>query len=256
MATSDDERTFLDEVSLPSDKEVCFLPAATDKALALLDAIRASGSWIGGDRPDFHSREFEMALEVMRVDDHPRVGKVTNPTLAREKKIERELRQALPSVSEDARVRVNADTGLSSEKNHNFDAYREAFTRVVVGHSRKVDAYRANHPGYALGMLIRDESSAYMQTDIAARAPATAGETITGKPHYWFLDAYFTQTIAKSGADYVVWSTPYKHAWHLDTFGKRMKMNLPTLAIYDVAAMSEWDEPIIYEPSGVISVEE
>ena len=256
MGTSDDERAFLDEVSLPSDEEACFLPTATNDAIALLGAIRDPGSWVGSDRPDFHSGAYELAIEVMRVDDHPRVGKLTNPTLAREKKIERELREALPSVKEDARVWVNADTGLSSENDHNFNAYRDAFSRVVVGHSQKVNAYRANHPGYALCMLIRDESSAYMQTDVAARAPTGAGEIVSGKPHYWFLDSYFTQIIAESGADFVVWSTPYKHAWYIDAFGRRMKMNLPTLAIYDITAMSEWEDSIIYESSGIISVEE
>lgn len=254
MGTRDDERAFLDEVSLASDKEVCFLPTATDDAVALLGAIRDSGSWVGSDRPDFHSEAHELALEVMRVDDHPRVGKVTNPTLARERKIEREVRAALPSIGHDVRVVVTADTGLSSEKNHNFDAYREAFTRTLVGHSQKVEAYREHHPEYALAMLIRDESSAYAQAEQTAASPAV-GETIVGQPHYWFLDAYFTQIIAASRADFVVWSTPYKHAWHVDAFGERVKTHLPTLAIYDVAAMFGWEAPTTYEPTRMISVE-
>lgn len=253
MGTSDDERAFLDEVSLPSDEEVCFLPTATDDAVALLAAIRDSGSWVGSDRPDFHSEEHELAIEVMRVDDHPKVGKLTNPTLARERKIEREVRAALPSTGRDVRAVVAADTGLSSEKDHNFDAYREAFTRIVVGHSKKVEAYREHHPEYALAMLIRDESSAYAQAKRPAGPPAV-GETIVGQPHYWFLDAYFTRIIATSKADFVIWSTPYKHAWSVDAFGRRVKMHLPTLAVYDVAAMSGWEDPLIYE-SRMISVE-
>ncbi|QYG11381.1 hypothetical protein [Microbacterium sp. PAMC22086] len=254
MGTSDDERAFLDEVSLASDKEVCFLPTATADAVALLGAIRDSGSWVGSDRPDFHSEAHELAIEVMRVDDHPRVGKVTNPTLARERKIEREVREAVPSIGHDVRVVVTADTGLSSEEDHNFDAYRQAFSRIVVGHSQKVEAYREHHPEYALAMLIRDESSAYAQAERPAGAPAE-GETIVGQPHYWFLDAYFTRIIATSKADFVIWSTPYKHAWHVDAFGRRVKMHLPTLAIYDVAAMSGWDDPFIYETNRMISVE-
>jgi len=193
---------------------------------------------------------------VMRVDDHPRVGKLTNPTLAREKKIERELREALPSVREDARVWVNADTALSSEKDHNLDTYRDAFTRVVGGHSQKVDAYRNNHPRYALCVLIRDESSAYVQTDVAERASIVAREIVAGKPHYWFLVAHFTRIIAKSEADFVAWSTPYEHVWYIDAFGRRLKMNLPTLAIYDIVAMPEWEDSIVYDPSGAIIAEE
>lgn len=254
MDTSDDERAFLDEVSLPSDKEVCFLPTATDDAVALLGAIRDSGSWVGSDRPDFHSEAHELAIEVMRVDAHARVGKVTNPTLARERKIECEVRAALPSIGHDVRVVVTADTALSSEKDHNFDAYREAFTRVVVGHSQKVEAYRKHHPKHALAMLIRDESSAYTQATRPA-GPQAVGETIVGQPHYWFLDAYFTQIIETSKADFVIWSTPYKHAWHVDAFGRRGKMHLPTLAVYDVAAMSECEAPVTHELTRMISVE-
>jgi len=255
MGTSDDERAFLNEVSLTEDAEVCFLPAATDEAIALLSAIRDPGSWVGSDRPDFYSDAHELALEVMRVDDHPKVGRVINPTLAREKKVEREIRAAFPSMGPDVRVVVAADTGLASEADHNFDAYRQAFARIVVGHSQKVDVYREHHPDYALALLIRDESSAYTQAERPAGSPSK-GETIVGHPHYWFLDAYFTRIIAQSMADFVIWSTPYKHVWHLDAFGRRAKTHLPILAVYDIAKMSGWGDALAYEPSRMLSVEE
>ncbi len=255
MGTSHDERAFLEEASLTLDAEVCFLPTATNESIALLSAIRDPGLWIGSDRPDFYSEAHELALEVMRVDDHPKVGRMTNPTLARERKVEREIRAAFPSMGPDVRVVVSADTGLAGEADHNFNAYRQAFARIVMGHSQKVDVYREHHPDYALALLIRDESTAYAQAE-QPRGSLSNGETIAGQPHYWFLDAYFTRIIALSGADFVVWSTPYKHAWHLDAFGTRAKLPLPTLAVYDIARMSSWDDALEYEPSRMLSVEE
>lgn len=255
MGTRDDERAFLEAASLVNDAEVCFLPAATDEAVALLAAIRDSDSWSASDRPDFYSETHELAMEVMRVDDHPQVGKITNPTLAREREVEREIRAAFPTLDSSASITVIADTGLPSEQDHNYDAHRRAFARIVERHAQKVTAYRESHPGYGLAMLIHDESSAFVQAENAAR-PLARGEIAAGQPHLWFLDAYFTRIIAASKADFVIWSTPYKHTWQVDASGRRAKIDLPTLAIYDMAAMLGWDAPVVYDPTRMLSLEE
>ncbi|MGZ0712603.1 hypothetical protein ACWPKO_30120 (plasmid) [Coraliomargarita sp. W4R53] len=255
MGTSEDERAFLDDVSFVDNDEVCFLPVATGEAAGLLTAVRDSDSWVGSDRPDFYSNDHQIAIEVMRVDDHPNVGKITNPTLAREREIEREVRASFPALDADVRVTVIADTGLASDADHNFNAYRQAFTRIVTDHSQKVETYRDRHPEYTLALLIRDESSAYARVERDPR-PAVRDELIAAEPHYWFLDDHFTRVIAKSNADYVIWSTPYKHAWHIDAQGRRLKVQLPAVAIYDVAAMLAWHDALIYEPSRMQSLEE
>jgi hypothetical protein len=254
MGTRDDERLFLEGTSMVDDAHICFLPIATRRATALLAALRESGSWAGSDRPDFYSDKHKLSLEVMRVDDHPQVGKVTNPTLARQRELEREVRAAFPSLGHDADITVIADTGLSTAQDHNFDAYRQAFTRIVVGHSRKVDTYRNHHPQYGLAMLVHDESSAYAETEHPARTP-TQGETVVGQPHYWFVDDYFTDIIATSTADFVIWSTPNKHIWHINAGGERLKAPLPALAIYDIKAMAGWQGSHPYDPGAMVSVE-
>jgi hypothetical protein len=255
VGTTDDEREFLEVASLVNDSEVCFLPAAPDKAVELLAAIRDSNSWTVSDRPDLYSDTHELAMEVMRVDDHPQVGKITNPTLAREREVQREVRAALPALDSTVRITVIADTGLPSEQDHNYNAHRRAFARIVEGHAEKVRAYRESHPGYGLAMLIHDESSAFVQTEHAT-APLARDDVAAGQPHLWFLDANFTRIIAASNADFVVWSTPYKHAWRIDAFGRRAKIDLPSLAIYDVAAMHEWKAPVVYDPTRMLSLEE
>ncbi|WP_426186077.1 hypothetical protein [Microbacterium sp. TWP3-1-2b2] len=238
-----------------SNSEVCFLPTATNETIVLLAAIRDSDSWSASDRPDFYSETHELAIEVMRVDDHPQVGKITNPTLAREREAEHEVRAAFPTLDSSVKMTVIADTGLPSAQDHSFDAHRKAFARIVEGHTKKVTAYRESHPGYGLAMIIHDESSAFVQAEHAA-SPLAKGEIAAGQPHLWFLDTYFTRIIAASKADFVIWSTPYKHTWHLDASGRRAKLDLPTLAIYDIAAMLGWEAPLAYDPSRMLSLEE
>ncbi|RFA12253.1 hypothetical protein B7R22_16630 [Subtercola boreus] len=255
MGKSGNENAILTGIASVEDSEVCFIPDPTDDAVAYLSAMRDSKLWIESERPDFYSNELRLAVEVMRVDDHPPVGKLHNPTLAREAHLEREIRSAFPSMDRDIPISVIADTGLPSEEDHNFTAYRDAFARVVGDHAARVTAYRENQPGHALAFLVHDESSAYARVE-ASIAPPSNGTVFPGRAHFWFLDFFFIQIIAESGVDFVFWHTPYKHMWRIDAFGLRTKVELPTLIVYDVAAMTDWDGPMIFEPSQIVSVEE
>ena len=180
MGAFDDERAILTDIALVRDPEVCFLPDPNGKTIAFLSAARDLASWTTSERPDFYSADLQLAIEVMRVDDHPKVGKVTNPTLAREAALEREARAAYPSINRDIRVVVIANSGLPSEKDHNFNAYRAAFARVVGNHAAKVTAYRERHPGFALALVVHDESSAYAQVKEPPKALPSSGTTFLG----------------------------------------------------------------------------
>lgn len=252
MGAYDRERMILTDVELVHDTETCFIPEPTEGTVDLLSAVRDTASWIESDRPDLYSDDHHLAVEVMRVDDHPKVGKITNPTLARESDMEREFRSAFPAMDPDVPVIVIANTGLPQVKDHNFPAYREAFARTVANHASKVAAYRESHAGYGLALLVRDESSAYVE----ARGDNLEEMRFLGHAHLWFLDASFTQVIAQSGADFVLWHTPFKHIWHHDAFGRRLKANLPALAVYDVAAMENWTGQLVYDADRLVSVEE
>jgi hypothetical protein len=256
VGTFDDERVILTDIGSVRDHEVCFLPDPNAGAAAFLSAVRDLPSWEKSERPDFYSDEHQLAIEVTRVDDHPKVGKITNPTLARETELEREIRAAYPSMNTDIQVVVIADTGLPSEKDHNFTAYRKAFARIVGNHAAKVAAYRGRHPGYALALLVHDESSAYAQVEEPTNTSPSNGTRFPGRAHYWFLDAFFTQIVAESGADFFFWHTPYKHIWHVNAFGRQTEAELPTLAVYDIAALADWNDQLVYDPSLIVSVEE
>ena len=248
MGAYDDERTILTDVGLVQDSEVCFLPEPTKKSISILFAVRDDSSWTQSERPDLYSDKHQFAIEVMRVDDHPKVGKVTNPTLARESVVEREIRATLPMVNPDTTVFVIADTGLPGGEDHNFNAYREAFARIVRNHAAKVTAYRESHPGYALALLVHDESSAYAETEAPIGLASSDGPRFTGRAHAWFLDGDFTQIIANSGADFFFWHTPFKHIWQNDALDQLAKVDLPTLAVYEIAEMASWNDQQVMTP--------
>lgn len=256
MGAYDNESTILADVESVQDPEVCFLPEPTDGAVAFLAAVRDVPSWTKSERPDLYSGEHQLAIEVMRVDDHPKVGRVKNPTLARESEIERSIRSAFPALNPGVPVIVVASTGLPSVEDHNFTAYRYAFARIVGNHAKKVATYRQNHLGYTLAFLVHDESSAYVEAEQPSDLATSDGSKLLGRPHYWFLDADFTEIIAGSGVDFFFWHAPFKHIWYLDAFGRKAKVELPTLAVFDVAAMKNWKDQLKYDIGRLVSVEE
>jgi len=255
MGMFDDEHAILRDIESVKNLDVCFIPDAMDGAVAFLAAVRDIGSWTKSERPDFYSDELRLTIEMMRVDDHPKVGKLTNPTLARETEMRREIREAFPSLGPEVRIVTIADTGLPTDDDHNFTAYRETFARVVGNHVAKVPAYRKRHPGYTLALLVHDESSAYGYVERSSDAPVSDGMTFLARAHYWFLDTFFTQIVGESGVDYFFWHTPYKHIWHLDAFGQKVKAKLPALTVYNVAAMADWNDQLDYNPGKIVSVE-
>ncbi|UFS58175.1 hypothetical protein [Subtercola endophyticus] len=255
MASSGNERAILKRIELIEDPEVCFIPDPTDEAVAFLSAVRDFSLWTQSERPDFYTDGLRFTVEVMRVDDHPKVGNLHNPTLAREAELEREIRAAFPSVSPDIPITVIANTGLPTEDDHNFTAYRDSFARIVGKHVANVTAYREHHPGYVLALLVHDESSAYVQAEDATEQPAN-GVIFPDRAHPWFLDAHFTQIVAESEADYFIWHTPNKHLWRMNAFGRRAKVDLPSLVVYDIAAMADWNDQEVYDPLLIVSAEE
>lgn len=122
------------------------------------------------ERPDFEDLTHRLLLEVMIVDDHPRPGR-KDATRAREAAILRELREAgFEQMTPNASLLAAVDSGLPTEQDHNYRAYVDHFATVVVKHSHKISAYRAQRPGFDLGFLVFDESTAYFES-LAARIP-------------------------------------------------------------------------------------
>ena len=226
--TYKDEREIVDHAKQLDDAEICFFPTESDLAHRVIKSLRGS-SLTHRERPDFEDLPHSLLLEAMRVDDHPGTGK-KDATRARESSVLRELREAgLAEMFPNASLVADVNTGLPTDKDHNYQAYLTQFARVVGDHARKVTAYRATRPGFHLGFLIFDESTAYVET------LGAFGADHQGRPHEWFADAAFVDIVQAAGIDCLAWLTPYKVI--LGDDGKQYP--LPRLTIVDVSLIDD-----------------
>jgi hypothetical protein len=79
--------------------------------------------------------------------------------------------------------------------------------------------------------FVMDESSAYFQVKDKKDVKATPqiGHLCEGKPHFFWSDKAFLETIINSDIDFVIWYTPFKL---LNT--DKGKFPLPRVCVYDV----------------------
>lgn len=240
--TYKNEQDIVDLASHTDDSAVYFYPAESVLAHKFLASLR-SGNLSQRERPDFEDLSASLLLEAMLVDDHPRPNK-KDKTRAREGAVLREIKELGLAVHPDATVVAAVSSGLTTHQDHNYRAYVDHFTRTVSEHARKVDAYRAERPGFDLGFLVFDEATAYFES------LGTFGQFGPGKPHLWFADSAFTDVMVQSGVDYFIWLTPYK-ALHTLEVGE---ITLPTVTIIDVALLTK-AEPRVYSAQRMMSAD-
>lgn len=241
-----DERELMADAALIGDESVCFYPTMSDLGENVLKAIR-NGTFTKRERPDFVNAESRFLLEAMRVDDHPRPGK-RDKTRAKESEVFRELQESgfLDSFPH-ARVVANVSSGLPTDKDHNYRAYVDHFTRTVMKHAGNNTHYRSEQPEFNLGYLIYDESTAYFESVSSGSA---LGLSNFGKPHFWFDDEAFISVIVKSEVDFLVWMTPNKYMNIQDL----SSVPLPEMTIVDVRLLAD-RTPRTYDSGRMRSVE-
>lgn len=184
--------------------------------------------------PDFYCDELKLMMDVMRVDDHEFIskkGKIVNPTRTRESDLIQELRDKGLVINENTKIFLNVDTKLEGEEDHNYQFYKNAFSRIISNHKRSIRLYKENHPGYKVIFFVFDESSAYFE--VPDKAAAIEAGFFSGRPHNHFLDHSFLSNILDSEIDYFVWYAPYKL---LHT--SRGSFFWPPIAIFDVKQIS------------------
>lgn len=241
--TYQNEQEIADLVKGFVDSEIGFFPGHSELGQRALTSLRG-GSLKRRERPDFEDVSHSLLLESMIVDDHPRIaGK--DATRAREGAVLRELRNAgFGEMFPNASLVANVDTGLPAAEDHNYRAYLDQFTAVVTKHAAKTGAYRAQRPGFDLGFLILDESTAYLENRGAF------GRAQSGRLHAWFDDAGFLRVIRDAGIDLALWLTPYKHVTTVETG----RFPLPKLSIIDVGLLSK-HKPQHYDERRMVSSE-
>lgn len=239
----------------------CLVPEDASVECIIQDVVDERGwedcSGKGDLPPDFVCEERGLIIEVMRVDDHERVGDkrgYVNPLRARESDIikehSQEFEDLLALAADDAALTINAITDLETEDDHNYQNYLSAFSRIVEKHAEQAQSYRKNHPGLKLVFFVFDESSTYLEaTNLKERRASRAeGDVVLGRPHFFFADRAFLDVVRRSSADYFVWYAPFKQS---DLFAEGL--DLPDTAVYDVGRI---DGPIFeYDPRLMVSAE-
>ncbi len=161
--------------------------------------------------PDFYNDKMGLMMEIMRIDDHAKVGdngQIINPVNMRESELQRKYSQIFPNAT----IVVNAVTELSGSEDHNYGFYINNFKRVVNNHIKQIPQYRKNHPGYKLIFYVFDESSAYMevQDKTLVQKGIRGGQAVMGTKHSFFLDRNMMGCLCNSNVDYLLWHAPFK----------------------------------------------
>ncbi len=254
MNLFDDENKIIEYFQLVDDKEI-FFPEQNDEIEILYKAIHDKAKWedwtyCAGKNdppPDYYNCENAVMMDVMRIDDHAFIsgkGKIVNPTNAQESKARKEIEKSglldvFPAYKE---LYIIPSTSLPTEQDHNYVFYKSNFTRVVDEHSRKVDLYKRNHPGFKTAFFVLDESSGYFEMSNGY------GDNKKGKPHLFFYDQAFCAVIRQAPIDYFIWYAPFKL---LKTDNGIVP--LPIAVVYDVKKMKISE--IKYDPQKMLSSE-
>lgn len=200
-------------------------------------------SWINSfsksdPSPDFYNKKHRIMMEVMRVDDYLNAKNEKHPHNSFRKEhmlAEQYLGEDYKIERDDISAYLVTDT--SDSKRFNFDGYLQNFEKTVLHHSKRVDAYRRNHPECKdLIFLIFDQSNAYTQT--------TNG---INNIHLWYRDKDFLEIIKNSGADYVIWVCFCK-----SIIVNEKELKLPMICIYDAKRFK--DRGITYNHNALCKV--
>ena len=146
--------------------------------------------------PDYLNPSESIMLEVMRVND---TGSEMNRG---ESRMQQEL---LNSGILDSFPDVQNISYVPNVHSQSYEKYCNSFVKTVENHNSKIEKYKANHPEIdRVVFMICDESEAYYEVQEQTEKGFKA------RVHIWFGDISFMKTLKNTGADAIIWFTPYK----------------------------------------------
>lgn len=254
----DDEGRILEHLQLTGFSYAVFPESDKDAnqvLLGIMDIENKSG-WVNtsGKRelpPDYICKEQNLMMEVMRVDDHARIGKKgipVNPTNTRESQLQKEWDSIFPGTPKF----INAISDLKGLEDHNYRYYIENFQRVVNRHKERIPSYRNNKPDYRLIFYVCDESSLYMEADdaLAAQIGIRDGQRVVGRKHLYPLDKNMMCCLGNCDIDFLIWHTPFKRYFYTSEADQ-----LPKVCIINLHTF-RWETLIDYRIEHMMSMEE
>jgi hypothetical protein len=192
----------------------------------------------------------------MRVDDHPSVGKITNPTRARESELEREIWAAFLLTNRDISIFVSPTQNCRARK---ITTSAPTVERLVV--SWATTRRKSRHTARIIPSIYWRCS--FVMSHQRTSRPKNRRVPCFRKGHrYWAVrtSGSWMQISRKSspaqGLTLLFWHTPFKHIWYLDSFGQKAKAELPTFAVYDIGAMARLKDQQMYHALRFVSAEE
>jgi hypothetical protein len=188
--------------------------------------------------PDFYSTICGVMFDALRVNDTEVVsekGKFINNKFARERKMEKELKQ-LGVKTDNCTIFCNSEYVDFNE--HSLQNFSNQAKRTIDEHISKIHIWNKELPDIKYkGLFIFDESGVYFEGEcIPAEKPDENSQWIfafkDNPPHIYFpwLDKNIMQSIFDSEIDFVVWFCPYKYS----SLIKQTGILYPTVAILDV----------------------
>lgn len=240
MNLFDDENEIMRFFQGVDNKDVFFINFGRE-IVHFYNQIHNENSWVSwvdssaknAPPPDFFNEEHKIMMEIMRVDDHAfkKKGKFINPTNSKESERRREIMSLLSGEQiKNSKIVLNVHSGLPTNEDHNYNFYLTNFKHVLTEHSKKIELYRKNHPGYKLAFFVFDESTPYIKVydkALVKRGPK-AGEPVFAEFHRFFLDSSFLSVFKELDIDYLVWFAPYKHIQTIEGF------ELPKVVIFNM----------------------
>ena len=170
--------------------------------------------------PDYLSDKLKMMFDVLNVFDSQKANprspeKVIDSVLAAESKIENEIVSFMDSagINYDRKniFCICKEDGKEYDAAHNYCNYRFSVTRAIGKHIEQLPLYKKNHPGYKCGLLICDNTEAYIETNnLIEDMGVEYGYINIRRMHYPWLDESFIKPILGSGLDFPIWYMPYK----------------------------------------------
>lgn len=203
--------------------------------------------------PDMYSTEYELMMDIMRVDDHTTINKkgiIYNPYRTKENKTYREIQKWVKNnnINLKGDIFINTITDLPTDEDHNYEKYLNEFIRVIKKHDASYELYIKNHPTKKLIYFILDESSPYFRSD-EKNIVIKAGNSICAQLHLFFYDENFIDVLKKSKADYIIWYAPFKR------FDSLEKVELPKAIVFSKENLKQI-RTINYTINEMYSIEE
>lgn len=242
--------------------EIGFMPLYQKQLIEIFEKVYLFQNWMkwtdssakDAPPPDFFCDEFQLMMDVMRVNDHEyknRKGKPVNPVYIRERKIANDAEKQIKKqcvLNPSPTFLINAISDLPTEQDHNYNLYRSHFVKTVNSHIKKIRNYKRTHPDYKLIFFIMDESSAYCKVK---RKPKVykAGNRIKIDPHQYYYDESFVKVFANTDIDYVIWFAPFKR---IDSIHGVVPQ--PKVFVYDTKKI-DYGKLITYDEKFIISAE-